>query len=143
MLVVRLTRFAYLPQATLGRLEIDNGPTLYTIERPWKDNRPYLSCIPTNSAGYELEWDRTGRIKDVPRLRHTNPRTQINIHAANYASELHGCIAPGLDWRVDGHVAMVLDSQEAMDLLLECTGTDWEDGQYIGWVLSIVNEGAW
>lgn len=140
---MKLHRFAYLPTATLGRLEVENGPTLYTIERPWLNNQSYISCIPTNAVGYELEWDTTGRIHNVPRLRHTAPRTQINIHSANYAHQLHGCIAPGLDWKVDGHDAMVIDSRKAMSLLLEVIGTHWEDGEYTGHVLQIVNEGAW
>ncbi len=119
-----LNRFAYLPDATLGTLLIPNGCTLYTIERPWKENKAFISCIPTGT--YDLEWDSTGRVRDVPRLRNTHPRTQINIHVANYAHELHGCIAPGMDWDIDGKEAMVTNSRNAMELLLEYLLTTYD-----------------
>lgn len=114
---IELVRFAHLDQGTLGKLNIPGGPTLYTIERPWLNNKPFVSCIPTGV--YPLEWDATGRIKYVPRLRETEPRTQINIHEANYASELHGCIAPGLGWSIEHERPMVTQSVAAMDLLKE------------------------
>lgn len=91
----------------------------YTIERPWKNNKPYVSCIPpqpNESRWYEVEvlahspsfnyphlW-----IKDVP------DRTWIKVHRANRPSELHGCIAPGLDLGV-GSVGR---SKDAMDQLM-------------------------
>ena len=110
-----LERFAHLPKCTLGKLQLGNGALLYTIERPWQGNQKFISCIPDGE--YELEWDTTGRIRNVPRLRNTAPRTQINIHVANYAHQLHGCIAPGLSYSLDP--LMVSNSKNAMDLLLE------------------------
>ena len=114
---IELVRFAHLDQGTLGKLTIPGGPTLYTVERPWKNNEPFISCIP--SGVYPLEWDTTGRIKQVPRLRNTGVRTQINIHTANHAGELHGCIAPGLTWSIDAGTPMVLNSRAALELLTE------------------------
>jgi hypothetical protein len=112
-----LTRFAYLPEGTIGVIQIPQGPRIYTIERPWQDNEPYYSCIPEGE--YPLEWDTTGRIKDVPRLRGTEPRTQINIHAANHPEELHGCIAPNLRWTVEGQTPRGINSRAALALLIE------------------------
>jgi len=122
-----LTRFASLPTGTIGRLEIPDGPTLYTIERPWLDNRPWISCIPLGE--YPLEWDTTGRVRGVPRLRDTGPRTQINIHTANHPTELQGCIAPGLRWTVNDQAPKVTDSRAALALLLEHIAPQkYEDG---------------
>lgn len=114
---VHLTRFAHFDKGVLGRMVFPSGLELFTIERPWLDNRSNISCIPAGS--YPLEWDMTGRIKEVPRLRDTGHRTQINIHAANLASELQGCIAPGTAWRVEGDTPRVISSGNAMDLLME------------------------
>lgn len=134
---MKLTRFAQLPDATLGRLEIAGGPTLFTIERPWQNNEPYVSCVPPGV--YPLEWDTTGRIKNTVRLRDTEPRTQINIHAANRAEELHGCIAPGLNWQVNGQEASVTHSKKAMGVLLEILTPDEPvDGLLLPWELEIV-----
>ena len=115
--MIVLERFAYLPEGTLGVIRWPAGPRLFTVERPWKNNEPFVSCIP--EGDYPLEWDTTGRIRNVPRLRDTQPRTQINIHAANSPSELHGCIAPGMQWAVDGQEPRVIRSRRAMEILLE------------------------
>lgn len=123
-----LTRFAYLDQGTLGRIQIENGPLIYTLERPWLDNKPFISCIP--EGDYALEWDTTGRIRNVPRLRGTEPRTQINIHIANYPEQLQGCIAPGLRWEIQGQSPSIARSSNAMELLLEVIGMyqSYQDG---------------
>ncbi len=114
---LELVRFAHLPEGVLGELNFPSGLKLFTIERPWLENKPFVSCIP--AGVYQLEWDTTGRIKNVPRLVATQPRTQINIHVANWARELHGCIAPGLDWGINEGVPSVTNSRHAMDLFLE------------------------
>jgi len=114
---MKLTRFAYFDKCTLGHLVLPTGLKLYTIERPWLNNKPFISCVPEGS--YPLEWDTTGRIAQVPRLRDTAPRTQINIHSANWAHELHGCIAPGLSYSIDVGKCMVHSSNAAMVLLME------------------------
>jgi hypothetical protein len=66
---------------TFGTIEID-GKTYHTIERPWLDNEPNVSCIPTGTytcirsqyyrGGYECF-----EVRGVPK------RTLIKIHAAN------------------------------------------------------------
>ena len=138
---IELTGFAYLDDASLGKLRLGDV-TLYTIERPWLDNLAMKSCIP--EGAYPLEWDTTGRIKDVPRLRETEPRTQINIHAANYAHELHGCIAPGLSY--DLKPVMVQHSRAAMKYLLDFMRVDelnTNDGDALGYELVINSAHAW
>lgn len=122
-----LERFAYLPDGTLGCIQIPQGPRIFTIERPWRNNESFVSCIP--EGVYALEWDTTGRIKNVPRLRGTSPRTQINIHPANHPEELHGCIAPGLQWAIEGQAPKVINSQKALEILLELIfSADQKDG---------------
>jgi len=112
-----LERFAYLPEGTIGVIQIPAGPRIFTIERPWQNNQPFVSCIPEGE--YDLEWDTTGRIKNVPRLRDTAPRTQINIHVANTPDELHGCIAPNMQWEVNGRMPRGINSGKAMQILME------------------------
>ena len=112
-----LTRFAYLPEGVLGKLLIPTGPELFMLERPWRDNKSFLSCIPEGKYG--IEWDTTGRIKNTFRLRDTAPRTQINIHPANIPSQLHGCIAPGMSWEINKGIPRVNRSKAAMGLLIE------------------------
>lgn len=72
---------------------LDNQLVCYTIELPWRDNTPQVSCIP--EGDYPLiKWLSPNHgncllVEDVPK------RSSILIHPANNAlRELRGCIAP-------------------------------------------------
>ncbi len=120
MTSLMIMRSAEIGGATLGKLKVSNGLELITIERAWLNNQPFVSCIP--DGHYQLEWDTTGRIRNVPRLRNVPERSQINIHAANLASELHGCIAVGMVLGGNMVEPRVERSKEAMGLLMESLG---------------------
>lgn len=111
-----LERFAFLPDCTMGRLLFD-GQEVFTIERPWLGNKPFESCIP--DGHYTLKPFSGTRFKDVWELKHVPGRSAILIHAANWAFQLHGCIAPGVDWKVrqpsqDERSCMVTNSRAAL-----------------------------
>lgn len=86
---------------TVGKLYIDGVILCYTIEKPWRDNEPMISCIP--AGVYELNpclsprFGKTYCLEntalDVSLCDHTK-RTHILLHKANKESQLLGCIAP-------------------------------------------------
>lgn len=80
-----------MPSVTLGRLTIDDF-TCYTLERPWKQNTPFDSCIPEGFYPViQVDSPKFGDTYEV-----TVPdRTHILFHAANWVHQLHGCIATG------------------------------------------------
>lgn len=92
MIHVPLIRLAYLPTVTLGRLTLPDGVRLYTVERPWIENRPSISCIPEGEyecaprrffrGGYEA-----AEVLNVP------GRSHILFHVGNWARDVEGCIA--------------------------------------------------
>lgn len=76
--------------------------TAHSLERPWRDNLPEVSCIPVGE--YKCVYTRSNRLSkltgreyytyevlDVP------DRSGIRIHSANYFNQLLGCIALGND----------------------------------------------
>lgn len=95
-----LTRGPSTDQGTFGELVLDGGPALKSVELPWRNNATGASCIPVGRYRCELvnspRFGRVYEVRDVP------GRTNILIHAANFAgdkalgwhSELLGCIAP-------------------------------------------------
>jgi len=93
-MIVDLERFAYGPDATLGRLILP-GTVLYTIERPWLDNTPFKSCIP--EGVYNVGKYSSPKYPDVWELKDVPERTHILIHAANWAKDVQGCIGVGMD----------------------------------------------
>lgn len=97
---VRLTRIEHSDQGTFGVLSFE-GRQLFTLECPWRDNQPMISCIPTGR--YEVVWAMSPRFKrNTCRLVGVPGRGGVLIHSANYAgdpamgwiSQLNGCIAP-------------------------------------------------
>lgn len=106
---LKLIRDINAPDFTLGKLTI-NDATYFTCERPWKDNAPEISCIPTGAYQVIISYSpHFGRA--MPHLLSVPGRDGILIHVANHASELRGCVAIGTMRTKDG----VQNSQIAFD----------------------------
>ena len=91
-MVLVLTR-TYFPEGTNGKLVYQGRLICYTIELPYKNNQPPVSCIPEGEYFIEKRYSkRFGwhfEILDIPN------RSLILFHPANNAlTELRGCIAP-------------------------------------------------
>ena len=83
----------YHPEGTNGELYADGRLLCYTIELPWKDNLPRVSCVP--EGRYELKKRYSPRFKEHLMVCNVPGRSLVLFHAANDAlKELKGCIAP-------------------------------------------------
>ena len=98
MIDVELKRFAYHPEGTLGVIDLA-GDRFYTIERPWLDNAPNISCIPEGS--YLTGWRDSPRFGETWHVKDVEDRTWILIHAANYPKDVQGCIGLGTGLMAD------------------------------------------
>ena len=90
-----LTRWGSTPHGTFGAMDVD-GLTLYTVERPWLDNRRNISCIPAGK--YPLrsrKYYRGGY--DAIEVTEVPGRSLILFHRGNTMSNSQGCILPGMD----------------------------------------------
>lgn len=103
----------------------------FTVECPWRNNIPSQSCIPAGT--YTLETHASPRfgeclIISAPTLGVTKQgpslRTHCLFHAANYASQLQGCIAPGHNFGVVAGNWAVLNSQDALTQLMALVGNN-------------------
>lgn len=131
-----LVRYAYLTDCTLGRLFVRGRSRPFeTIERPWIPNpagpggMPSVSCVPDGE--YRLGAHDSPRFPgtyilenvDLGVYRYARPigqswgRTAIVIHAANRATELLGCIAPGLSAAIADGAHVVYQSRAALEEL--------------------------
>ncbi|WP_206367109.1 DUF5675 family protein [Sphingobacterium sp. SGG-5] len=83
----------YGAQGTSGSITFRGEHICHTIELPWCNNIPRLSCIP--EGRYKLEkrkYTKHGEQIGIPAVL---GREAILIHAANHAmKQLRGCIAP-------------------------------------------------
>lgn len=99
--MIQLERFAYTPIGTFGKLTF-NDFSCYTVERPWLNNAPRVSCIPEGL--YNLVWHNGPKFgKTVALVGGTvsqypdgvAKRSAILIHPANEMNDLEGCIGLG------------------------------------------------
>ncbi len=79
--------------------------TCFTMELPWRDNERQVSCIPMGD--YNCVPRTSPKYGDHYHLTDVPNRDLILIHAANYASDLLGCIGLGkklIDINKDGQL---------------------------------------
>ena len=89
---------------TLGKMHIDTGTQILfeceTLELPDKANASQISCIPKGS----YDWVKVAASANIPydhiSILNVSHRSGVCIHAANYYTQLRGCIAVGKQ-RVD------------------------------------------
>lgn len=143
---VSLTRIAYLPTVTLGRLRV-GSLNLATLEEPWRADPDGLggqrrelplmeSCVPDGSyilrAHNGTKWKNTWAL-DNPLLgvyQYPNQipdgqsfgRSSILIHSGNTVDSILGCILVGLRHGRLDNKDCVLESAKALDLLRTAMG---------------------
>jgi len=114
---------------TFGKLSVE-GLSLCTVEQDWEKNLPYKSCIPNGE--YVMTFHQSPNHGDcyilenlalgVGRDEGDSKRWGCLFHVANLASELEGCIAPGLYRGYYKEAWSVSSSGAAMDQLIEKLG---------------------
>lgn len=91
--MIEITRFALLPDRTLGKA-VYGEHVFWTIEKPWRNNEPFVSCIP--EGFYRLGRRNSPRFgPNVWEVLEVPNRTHILIHVANTADDVVGCIGFG------------------------------------------------
>lgn len=100
---LKLYRYATTKLGTFGVLVV-GSQTYKTVERPYLDNKPFVSCVPPGK--YTLENHSSRKFGETYALvnhelgvyHYDAPnakRTAILIHSANFPRQLHGCIGLG------------------------------------------------
>lgn len=142
-MIIELVRDLSTHYCTLGRLMFA-GRTLFTIERPWvpdprsRGGQKGVSCVPVgdyrlnrhNTDAFPKVWALVNPMLDVyhqpwevPPGKELISRTACLIHAANWAHELRGCIAPGKQLLKDPQGRwMVTRSRDAVNELRTVIG---------------------
>lgn len=122
-----LTRHTHGPEHTAGTLVAHDAAgniqfACVTLELPWRDNKPQVSCIPEGI--YKVVTRRTDKwglhyhVLDVPE------REWILFHPANFTSQLRGCIIPGerLAFIDRDAVPDIVNTKATLNKMLACLG---------------------
>ena len=136
--LITLERFAHTHWGTFGTLTIDDWHCV-TVERPWLQNAPNISCIPVGRYALRLRdsgvversthgaFDRGWEVCDVV------DRSYIMLHPGNTMDDLEGCIAVGRELGFINGKWAVTDSQATFSDLMARLARDSE------WRLAIHN----
>lgn len=122
-----LVRFAdHAEMGVFGELYHDGEFVAYTVEKPWRHNEPFSSCVPDGL--YSLEHHESNKFGETVALvnaglnvyhhefqrSHKHDRYAILIHAGNTEADVVGCIAIGERLGFVGGKWAVLNSRAAM-----------------------------
>jgi len=106
-----LLRNGSTDQGTFGELIIRNKK-FYTVERPWADNKPNVSCVPIGTYQlvdhssqahpntFALVNEEMGVYHFKHEMKKSGDRWGIVIHVANTIDDIEGCIGVGYNYGV-------------------------------------------
>jgi len=114
-----LKRFKSTSEGTFGILSVGDV-VFYTVEKPWNNNYPEISCVP--SGEYLLERhdsDKYGTVfclindrKNITHFKEAHSkRYACLVHVANYERDVKGCIGLGKTY----YTGMVTSSRQALE----------------------------
>lgn len=106
---VTITRNKSTKKETTGSLVATNGGATFTcktLELPWLNNAPNVSCIPPGE--YDVVWSLSPRLmKWTYEVKNVPGRSGIRLHSGNYFKDFLGCIGLGAtlqDMNSDGEL---------------------------------------
>lgn len=133
--MIVLKRHGSTPFGTFGTLKLPGkGRSFCTIERPWKNNTPYESCVPLGT--YKLLWLPTTTPVPMAFNNHTwylvndnvglwedgKVRSNCSLHIANLYTDVNGCIGAGTAFGTVKGKWGVTNSRSALEALYEACG---------------------
>jgi Family of unknown function (DUF5675) len=84
-----------------------------TLELPWRDNHPDVSCIP--GGLYVCKRIVSPHFGDVFEVQNVPGRDHVLLHKANFLTDLKGCIAVGEQFAGPVDAPFLGDSKQGYD----------------------------
>ncbi len=129
MIRLLLHRARSTDQGTAGvLLRPDGSRVCWTMELPWRENAPRVSCIP--AASYVCRPRRSPHLGEVVEIVGVSGRSSVLLHQGNYAGDTSkgfrtdslGCVMCGLQHGILRGQRAVFVAKPAVRKLLEETG---------------------
>jgi len=115
--MIDLVRFYYSDFGTFGNLTLPSGLQLATVERPWLNNRPRVSCIPVGVYTCEPRRYNKGGYNAVE-VTGVTGRTHILFHKGNFVRNSNGCILLNSEHGTKGNECCGWGSAEAFEAFM-------------------------
>ena len=118
-MILYLIRVGQSARGTFGVLRFGAVPFVLTLERPWQDNEPNLSCIPPGR--YRCGRVRSPKFGETFEVQNVPNRSHVLFHRGNTTDDTQGCILVGEEFSGTWEKPMIVSSQrgflELMTLL--------------------------
>jgi len=102
-------------EATLGFIIDENKKEICkTLENPWLDNKPLVSCIPEGT--YKVIKDNSGKFQ-YWKILGVAGRDKIEIHNGNKEKDTKGCVIVGKNWAFMDDELAVNNSRKHLNYL--------------------------
>lgn len=121
-MLLELIRIGESPRGTFGVLR-QGGivPFALTMEQPWLNNQPSISCIP--AGRYICERVRSPHFGDTFEITHVPGRSHILFHKGNELDDTEGCVMVAEEFSGTFDHPMVVSSQRGYgEFMLLMTG---------------------
>ena len=112
-----LTRVWSDATGTFGTLAGPAGPFALTVELPWRDNAPRVSCIPLGT--YTCQRVQSPKFGNTFEITQVAGRSHVLFHKANTIHDLLGCIGVGESFNPVGGIPGVTESGKGYGELME------------------------
>ena len=111
-----LLRISQSEKGTFGVLREGAIPFAVTLEEPWRDNQPNISCIPTGRYTCKRvdspKFGGTFEVTNVP------GRTHVLFHKGNTTDDTHGCILVAEEFAGNTGSPVIASSKRGYDELM-------------------------
>jgi hypothetical protein len=115
-MLLTLVRIAQSYQGTFGVLRDGAIPFAVTLEEPWIDNHPMISCIPTGR--YLCERVQSPKFGETFEVMHVPERSHILFHKGNTTDDTMGCILVAEEFAGNAAGPMIASSKRGYDELM-------------------------
>lgn len=118
--MISLLRY-YTPLGTWGEFTVDDFKCV-TLENPWKNNQPNISCIPEGI--YSLSMRNSPLVKRLTgytkgwEIINVLDRSYIMIHTGNFIIDTDGCLLVGEKMSSNEQGLMITNSRNTFDKLM-------------------------
>lgn len=116
MIELALLRVGQSNRGTFGVLRHGQVPFVLTLERPWEDNLPQISCIP--SGRYVCQRKRSPKFGITFEILNVPGRSDVLFHPGNSIEDTQGCILIGEEFSGTWDQPMLVSSRRGFLELL-------------------------
>lgn len=114
--MLTLKRVSHTQTETFGVLLWSDVPFAVTLEDPWRENQPFVSCIP--KGNYVCKRKISPKFGETFEITSVPGRSHVLFHAGNTHKDTEGCVLLGKEFGPVNGLNGILEPKPAFDLFM-------------------------